>query len=61
MQSRKHPETDSIAKVVRRHWMSIPDDYERVKAVTAEALKVFASDMQPPQPLACPDWTTTWR
>jgi hypothetical protein len=52
MQSKKHPETDSIAKVVRRHWLSIPDDLQRTKAVLAEALKVFASDTQPTSALA---------
>jgi hypothetical protein len=38
----KHPQAHRIAKVVRRHWMSIPDDKERVRAVAAEALKAFA-------------------
>jgi hypothetical protein len=40
----RHPQADRIARVVRRHWTTIPDDLERTKAVLAEALKVFASD-----------------
>jgi len=38
----KHPQADCIAKVVRRHWMTIADDTERVKVVLKEALKTWA-------------------
>jgi hypothetical protein len=38
----KHPHAHRIARVVRRHWLSIPDDLERTKAVAREALKTWA-------------------
>jgi hypothetical protein len=39
----RHPQDDRIAKVVSRHWLTIPDDLERTKAVAKEALKALAT------------------
>jgi len=44
MKRKKHPQADRIAKVVRRHWMTLPDAKDRVKAIAREALKSFAPD-----------------
>lgn len=43
----RHPQAGRIARIVRRHWMAIPDDLERTKAVLKEAMKALHPDAPP--------------
>lgn len=44
----RHPHANRIAKIVRGHWMTIPDAKERVRVVANKAMKAFAPPYRHP-------------